>query len=157
MRGLLRVWATGFGTGFFPVAPGSAGSLLALALYCWLPGLPLGADGQLGVGGVAFLAVLALTAVAASGPAEREFGEDGRPIVVDEIVGQWIAVAGLVPTPAVVVGGFLLFRAFDVFKPFPAGRSQSLRGGWGVVADDVIAGIYAAVALRLVLRFVPGI
>lgn len=157
MRALLRVWATGLGTGFFPVAPGTTGSLLGLALYCWVPWLPLGSDGHLGAAVLVFLLVTALTGVAAAGPAEREFGEDGGPIVVDEIVGQWIAVAGLVPTPAVVVGGFLLFRIFDVFKPFPAGRSQDLRGGWGVMADDVIAGIYAAVALRLLLRFLPGI
>ena len=72
------------------------------------------------------------------------------------MVGQWIAVAGLAPTPAVLIGGFLLFRIFDVFKPFPAGKSQHLRGGWGVMADDVIAGIYAAVLLRVALHFFPG-
>jgi phosphatidylglycerophosphatase A len=153
---LRRVWATGLWTGFFPVAPGTTGSLLAIALYCWAPWLPLGADGHLGVVPVVALVLLTASGVWASGPAEREFGEDGGPIVVDEIIGQWITVAGLVPTPAVAVLGFLIFRVLDVFKPFPANRSQRLRGGWGVMADDVIAGIYGAVLLRLALRFLPG-
>ena len=157
MSAVLRVWATGFGTGFFPVAPGTAGSLLALALWCWVPALPLGGAGRLDLAAAVFLAAAALSGVIAAGRSEREFGHDGGPIVVDEIVGQWITVAGLVPTPASAVLGFLLFRVFDVFKPFPAGRSQRLPGGWGVLADDVIAGAYAALGLRLALQLVPGL
>lgn len=157
MNPVLRVWATGFWTGFFPIAPGTAGSLLAIAAYCWLPWLPLGSDGHIGLATVAFLLLATATGIWASTPAEKEFGEDGGPIVVDEMVGQWITVVGLIPTPAVAVLGFLLFRIFDIFKPFPADSSQKLPGGWGVLFDDVIAGIYAAVALRLILRFLPGI
>jgi phosphatidylglycerophosphatase A len=153
---LLRLWATGFWTGFFPFAPGTMGSLLALAAYCWAPWLPLGQDGRLDLTVLAVLAVATAVGIVASTPAEREFGKDGGPIVADEIVGQWIAVAGLVPSVPVVLGGFLLFRLFDIYKPFPAGASQRLRGGWGVMLDDVVAGVYAAVALRVLLRFLPG-
>jgi phosphatidylglycerophosphatase A len=155
---VLRVWATGFWSGFFPIAPGTMGSLLGLAVYCWVPAawLPLGQDGHLGLAALAVLTVATATGIVASTPAEREFGKDGGPIVVDEIVGQWIAVAGLAPSLPVVIGGFLLFRLFDIFKPFPAGKSQDLKGGWGVMLDDVVAGIYAAVVLRLLLRFLPG-
>jgi phosphatidylglycerophosphatase A len=131
--------------------------LLALASWCWIPQLPLSGEGRLSLAAVAFLVLVTLSAVAAAGPAEREFGHDAGPIVVDEIVGQWITIAGLAPTPATVVLGFLLFRAFDVFKPFPAGRSQRLPGGWGIVADDVVAGVYAALVLRAALRFAPGL
>lgn len=156
MNALSRVWATGLWTGFFPGAPGTTGSLLAVALWCWVP-LPLGGEGRVDATAVAFLAAAALLGVAAAGAAEREFGHDGGPIVVDEVVGQWITVVGLAPTPAAALLGFLLFRLSDVFKPFPAGRSQRLRGGWGIVADDVIAGVYAALVLRLSLRFLPGL
>lgn len=156
MNSLFRIWATGLWTGFFPVAPGTTGSLVALAAYCWLPWLPLGQDGHFGAAALALLLVATATGIAVSGPAEREFGKDGGPIVVDEIVGQWITVAGLVPSVPVVIGGFLLFRLFDILKPFPAGKSQDLKGGWGVMTDDVVAGIYAAVVLRLLLRFLPG-
>ncbi|MGQ0722531.1 MAG: phosphatidylglycerophosphatase A family protein [Candidatus Eiseniibacteriota bacterium] len=156
MSALGRIWATGLWTGFFPVAPGTTGSLLALALWCWLP-LPLGSEGRPDLVAVVFLVAVTLLAVAAAGRAEREFGHDGGPIVVDEVVGQWITVAGLAPGPASVILGFLLFRFFDVFKPFPAGRSQRLPGGWGILADDVIAGVYSAIVLRLLLLLVPGL
>jgi phosphatidylglycerophosphatase A len=149
LRGVLRIIATGCWTGFFPIAPGTAASIFALALYAAVPGFA-------GNAMVAFAAIIAVGAlsVPAATAAESEFGHDGGPIVVDEIVGQWIAVAGLPATPLVLIAGFLFFRAFDIFKPFPAGRSQRLRGGWGVLADDVIAGIYAAIAVRVILAIV---
>ena len=156
MNAFLRVYATGLWTGFFPVAPGTAGSVLALAIYCWLPFLPLGADGHVGVRALLLVGALALLGIPASRRGEEEFGEDGSPIVIDEIVGQWITVMGLVPTPFVIVAGFLLFRLLDILKPFPAGRSQALPCGWGVMADDVISGLYGAVLLRLLLR-IPGL
>jgi len=139
--------ATGLGTGFFPVAPGTAGSLLAVAAWCAFPGLPL----HDGWAPVAFLGACFAIGVAVSGPAEREFGKDGGPIVLDEVVGQWITIAYLEPTPLAVIAGFVLFRVFDVLKPFPAGRSQSWGGGLGVMADDVFAGLWAALVLRGIL------
>jgi phosphatidylglycerophosphatase A len=151
VKAIARAYATGLGTGFFPIAPGTAGSLLAVALYALFPALPLGSDGVVGWAPIAFVFALTLLGVPASKWGEEEFGEDGGPIVVDEILGQWIALMFLPPTPLVLVAGFLLFRAFDIFKPWPAGRSQEWGGGWGVMADDVFAGVYAAAALRLVL------
>ena len=150
MKAALRIYATGLWTGFFPVAPGTAGSLLAVGLWCWIP-LPLGCDGHLGVGVLVFLVAATLLGIPASGLGEREFGKDGSPIVIDEVVGQWIALAGLAPAPAVAVGGFLLFRIFDIVKPFPIRQSHALPGGWGVVADDVLAGIATNLTLRLVV------
>jgi phosphatidylglycerophosphatase A len=155
LNAALRIYATGFQTGFFPIAPGTAASALALALYCWVP-LPLGADGKLGTGAALFLFAAAAVGVPAASRAEREFGHDGGPIVIDEIVGQWIAIAGLVPTPWVLLSAFLLFRFFDIVKPFPAGRSQRWKEGWGVMADDVFAGLYAAATLRILLSFLGG-
>jgi phosphatidylglycerophosphatase A len=140
--------ATGFGSGFFPIAPGTAGSLVGLAAWCAWPALPLHG----GIWMLVFLAATLSIGILASGASEREFGKDGGPIVVDEIVGQWIAVAGLAPTPFTAVAGFVLFRVFDVFKPFPAGRSQSWGGGLGVMADDVFAGLWAQLALRWLLH-----
>lgn len=157
MNAILRVWATGFWSGFFPVASGTAGSLLAVAIYCCVPVIPLGQDGSLGWDVAVVMLLFTLTGIWASHIAEQEFGEDGSPIVVDEMVGQWITIAGLVPTPAVAIGGFLLFRFFDIFKPFPARQVESLHGGTGVMLDDVVAGIYGAVTLRLILHFVPGL
>jgi phosphatidylglycerophosphatase A len=117
-----------------------------LAIYAAVPGL---AGNALLFG--LMITLLAIVAVPAASSAEREFGHDGGPIVVDEIVGQWIAIAGLPATPLSLGAAFFFFRAFDVLKPFPAGRSQKLPGGWGVLADDVFAGIYAAIATRVLI------
>jgi phosphatidylglycerophosphatase A len=136
------------GDGFFPFASGTAASAFALALYAIVPGFAAS-----GVAAACAIVVLAALSIPAATAAEREFGHDGSPIVVDEIVGQWIAIAGLAATPAALAAAFVFFRAFDIVKPFPAGRSQHLPGGWGVLADDVVAGIYAAIATRLVLHF----
>jgi phosphatidylglycerophosphatase A len=125
--------------------------LLALAAYAAVPGFAPAVPGAPGTWALAAIVAVAIVSIPAANAAEVEFGHDGGPIVIDEVVGQWIAVAGLPATPLVLVAGFLFFRAFDIFKPFPAGRSQRLPGGWGVLADDVIAGIYAAVAVRVLL------
>ncbi len=146
MNAMLRVVATGCWTGFFPVASGTAGSLFALALYAAVPGFA----GSWAAAAAA-IAVLSILSVPAATAAEAEFGHDGGPIVVDEVVGQWIAVAALPATPKTLLVAFVFFRLFDILKPFPAGRSQRLPGGWGVLADDVIAGVYAAAATRAVL------
>lgn len=144
--------ATGAGSGFFPVAPGTAGSVVALALWCAVPALPL----RGGIATLVFLAVAFAIGVFACGRAEREFGEDAGPIVFDEIVGQWIAVIEFAPTPLTVVAGFALFRVMDIFKPWPAGRSQRWGGGLGVMADDVFAGVWAWLALRGILALTRG-
>jgi phosphatidylglycerophosphatase A len=147
------VWlATGFGMGFLPFAPATGASLaVALALLAipsWTDPLALG------------IAILALTplAVWASGEAERELGRDARPIVIDEVVGMLVAVwaVPMAGRTAVTLGlAFLLFRLFDIAKPFPIRRSQDLPGGWGVVVDDLLAGIASNLVLRLALGWIP--
>jgi len=149
---LARLIATGMATGYSPVAPGTAGSLLALGLL-WLlhPVRPVFL-----VSGLGFLFPLG---VWASGRVEREEVQKGRkhdpPIVnVDEIMGMGLSAVFL-PVPASrmwLVGGFFLFRFFDIVKPFPINRSQRLPAGWGIMMDDVIAGIYANVILQVLVR-----
>jgi phosphatidylglycerophosphatase A len=71
-------------------------------------------------------------------------------VVIDEVVGIQIVLVGAEPTPAGLAAAFLLFRLFDIVKPFPIHRLQRLPGGWGVVADDALAGLYARVVLALI-------
>lgn len=78
---------------------------------------------------------------------------DPREVVIDEVMGMVVTLAFLPLNPKTIGIGFLLFRIFDIIKPFPVRRSEKLPGGWGIVMDDVIAGIYANVGLRLILRF----
>lgn len=137
--------ATCFWIGYFPVAPATACSFV-ITLVVWLTG---------GLGSLHYYWIVpfvAIVAVPAASVAERKYGHDGREIVIDEVAGQLIAFLFLPPTATTFVLGFFFFRLFDILKPFPAGRAQRLPSGLGVVMDDVIAGIYANLALRLVLR-----
>jgi phosphatidylglycerophosphatase A len=138
--------ATVGGVGRAPVAPGTAASAVTIAVL-WL----------LGATPVVLAALLvAVTALGtwASGEAEHALsrGKDPGAIVVDEVAGMTLSVLAVPLTPAVALVGFVLFRVFDVIKPFPANVSQRLPGGVGVMADDLIAGLYALVLLVVAQR-----
>lgn len=145
--------ASSLGVGLLPGPTGTYGSfltgLLAAAWLWWRP-LPLAGWGYL-----VFLVLLAAAAVAASELSLRAgvYGEgrkDPGQIVIDEAAGQMIAFYGLAGPGWGMFLAFVLFRFFDVFKPFPVDASQKLPGGWGVVVDDLLAGLYALGALRLI-------
>jgi len=136
--------ATGFSVGNIPFAPGTLGTLLGIPV-CF------GLD-QLGLGGsIAGIAVFVCLAVWISGRAEQLIGKKDAPaIVIDEVAGMMVTMVGLPLTLLNLAVGFAAFRALDVIKPFPA-RSidRKMRGGWGVVLDDVVAGLYSNLLLRL--------
>ena len=135
--------ATGFGAGYAPFAPGTFGTLVAVPLG-WL---------LLGAGPVVQLvlvAVAAAIAIRAADIAAPEFRlKDPGQIVVDEIAGFLVTVALLPAGWRTLAAGFLLFRVFDVLKPPPCRRAEMLPGGLGVVADDLMAGLYANISLRI--------
>jgi phosphatidylglycerophosphatase A len=144
------VVATAFGAGYSPVAPGTAGSLLGLALFWPLHALPLPA--QLGALAVLFAAgVLASTALAA-----RVGRKDPGLVVVDEVAGMWTALLLLPPTPGAFLLAFLAFRVMDVVKPWPARALEGLPGGWGIMCDDLMAGVYANLLVQVALRAWAG-
>ena len=143
--------ATWFGCGYSPKAPGTAGSLAALAIAIVL-------HHYLGFTPLHFLllaAILFLPAVWAAGVTARACGlEDPQFVVVDEVVGQWIALAGAASLNwKSFLGAFALFRLFDIWKPPPVRQLESLPGGWGINLDDVMAGVYAALVLWVAARF----
>jgi phosphatidylglycerophosphatase A len=143
---LLTAIATGFGSGYSPVAPGTVGSLVGLALFWPLAGLGTA---------VQLLALAAVTVVgvrAADVVARREGRKDPGLVVVDEIAGQWVTLLALPFTPLVAALGFLAFRVMDVVKPWPARQLEALPGGLGIVADDLMAGVYAQLIVRVLLR-----
>lgn len=136
--------ATSAGIGYIPFAPGTFGSLLGLLIW-WL--LPESAVLQFGVIGGLFV-----VGTWSAGVAERHFAStDPGPVVIDEVMGMLIT---LLLNPVGWIGaaiGFLLFRASDIVKPYPANRLERLHGGIGVMADDAMAAVYANLALRAVL------
>jgi phosphatidylglycerophosphatase A len=133
------------GLGRAPVAPGTVASAL-VAVGLWTLHL---SPGVLGV----LLLVVTVLGTWAADEAERALGgKDPRAIVVDEVAGMMLSVLAVPPTAAVLVVAFLLFRVFDVVKPFPANICQRLRGGLGVMVDDLVAGLYALLLVLLARR-----
>ena len=137
--------------GYFPFAPGTVGSAAGLVFYLlvWWTGSPIVEVGLI----VALFAV----GVWAGTPAERYFGGvDPGPIVIDEVVGMLITLAFIPVGWTGALAGFFIFRVYDVIKPYPAGRLEALHGGFGVMADDAMAAVYANVSLRLAMWLLPG-
>ena len=146
MKGLARFIATGAYTGYAPLIPGTVGTLPAVALAPVLAALTMGATAA----HMFVLAVIIAVAIWAAHRTEAELGtKDPGAIVIDEISGYLVAVALLPATAGVLATGFVLFRLLDIVKPPPARRAESLGGGLGVVADDLVAGLYTNLLLRL--------
>jgi phosphatidylglycerophosphatase A len=142
--------ATGFGTGYGPIAPGTWGSLPGLALA-------VGLDRWAGRWAVlAGVLVFAVAGVWAAGRVEELLGEkDPGLVVVDEIAGQMVTLLFLPLTLPMLVIAFFLFRVFDVFKPWPARRLEDLPGGSGIMADDLMVGLYANLILHGLVLWRP--
>jgi phosphatidylglycerophosphatase A len=139
--------STFLGVGFLPVAPGTFASLIVAILYYFLA-FRLGPLAYFGL-----VVVLFLAGVPAAAATARSMGRpDPRPIVIDEVVGQLLALAFAPAGWPWVLSGFLLFRIFDILKPFPIRRLERLPGGWGIMADDVLAGVFSAILLQAWLR-----
>lgn len=134
MKGLVRFLATLGPAGWVPIAPATAGSALVAGIGWFLPVPPLAVT-------LGLIAVGTLIAVALAGEAEKELGHDAKPIVCDEAVGQSLALLFVPHTLAAFFFSFVLFRIFDVWKPLGAREAQALPGGWGITADDFIAGL----------------
>jgi phosphatidylglycerophosphatase A len=148
----LAVFLASFGyVGYFPIAPGTAGSLAALALFAvirWtgMPAVELGA----------IVAVFVIGVWAAHGTEIALGRKDPGIVVIDEVLGMLITLALLPLSIWGIVLGFLFFRVLDVIKPYPAAQLEHVHGGMGIMADDAVAGIYSHLLLRLCVWLVPG-
>lgn len=145
--------ATGLGVGHFPYGPGTMGALLAILI--WYPITTMTSHITWFV--ITFTLVVAFTLLGAwsSTVAERYWGEDPSRVVIDEVVGQWITLLAI---PAAyswwhVLVAFILFRFFDIVKPLGVRQMEQFKGGWGIMADDILAGVYGAILIYL-LSFV---
>ena len=136
--------------GYFPIAPGTAGSAAGVLVYLIV---------HWAGSSIVELAAIALIFAAGSWAAthaERFFGGiDPGPVVIDEVLGMLITLALIPAGWTAMVAGFLLFRVFDIIKPFPADRLEKLHGGFGIMADDAMAGVYANLALRGLIWLLP--
>jgi len=144
--------ATWFGSGRLPFMPGTWGSATALP-FAWVIHSLWGSVGMLVAAGVVFTVGLWASKVLADSMGQKDPGE----IVVDEVVGMWITLALVPPSISLYVIGFALFRVFDIFKPWPVNwADRQLPGAFGVMVDDVLAGIYALVIMAFLVALGVG-
>ena len=153
LRSRIAVAFASFGyVGFAPVAPGTVGAAAAIPFFILLRRA-----------GSAWLEVAVCAAIVVAGAwsarlTEQALGvEDPGPVVIDEVVGMLVSLLFLPGTWPVILAAFIAFRVFDIVKPWPAGRLEHVPAGWGVMADDVMAGVYANLAVQVLLWARPGL
>lgn len=149
--GRLALWlASALGAGYLRPAPGTWGSLVGLAFFVPLLA-PAGVTVQLAAWGVVTVA----GTWAADVTARSMAAEDPSLVVIDEVSGMWISIIG-VTSPAAFVLAFFVFRILDIVKPFPARRMEDLPGGVGIMADDVVAGLYTLLVVWLAMPWLAA-
>ena len=143
LESLKKLIATLFFTGYAPLAPATVGSALVAVIYFFFfSSLEV-------VEWLIVLATIFFVGVYTAHGMEREWGKDPGRVVIDEAVGYLVTVAFLPHSLGLAITGFFVFRILDIAKPPPARQLESLPGGWGIVADDVVAGIYGNLLLRV--------
>ena len=144
-RFLVKLISSFFFVGYLPLIPGTFGSLAGLAIYFFVKASAFDL--------VFATCVVTLLGFLAANEAEKVFNKkDDRRIVIDEVSGMLISLLFLPPEPAIIISAFLIFRALDTLKPYPANGLQRLNGGLGVMSDDIVAGIYTNITLQVVVR-----
>ncbi len=146
MRRLILLLATGLGSGYLPRAPGTAGTAVGALFYLLIKDLP---PLTYGVTLLGFVFLAAWVATLASADLQQQ---DPKVVVIDEVAGFLVTMAFIPFSWWAVIAGFILFRLFDIWKPFPCRWiERKFPAGWGIVGDDLMAGIYANIALQLLL------
>lgn len=138
-------FATGFYSGYLPYAPGTWGSLLMVVLVFFFPVL----------NNIYLISALSLAGVAFANYEEQQTGvKDDSKIVIDEMAGQLLTFYTLKLTIPVLIGGFVLFRIFDITKPWLIDKAQNLPSGWGVMVDDILAGLASLAILKIIIYLI---
>jgi phosphatidylglycerophosphatase A len=151
MKHFYKFMATGFGSGWLPVAPGTWGAAVAVLMLYPLYLLKL--DGyQTNLVLCCSIVIFTWIGVKACDALEDEWGEDPKHVVIDEMIGVWIALLGHPLSISNIVAAFILFRFFDIAKPLGIRQLENIKGGWGVMLDDVAAGVYANIVLQILFE-----
>lgn len=158
MKFIPKMIATGFGSGYIPIAPGTAGALLAcLILWGYEQYIGINNNTNFQIGFIIIIIFTTLLGVWATQQLQAEWGEDPSRVVVDEMIGVWINLLFVPLTFQNIFLGFLLFRFFDILKPLGIRKMEAFENGWGVMLDDVLAGIYGNIVLQLIIYFAQSV
>ena len=143
---LEKLLGSGFYTGYIRFAPGTWGSLAALIIYL-IPGFE---NPSLLI---FMISLFILIGVPIGDKFEALYGKDPKECTIDEVVGMWITLLFLPKKIWWIVLAFLIWRAMDIVKPFPARKLENIKGGWGIMLDDVMAAIYSFISIQLIIYF----
>lgn len=143
--------ATGCGVGFFPYGPGTMGALFAIVVW-YLLSLLVSMPSLIGIT-LALVVLFTFLGAWSATVSERYWGEDPSRVVIDEVVGQWIVLLAIPADFQLwhVIVALALFRFFDIVKPLGVRKMENFKGGWGIMADDILAGVYGFIVLQLLL------
>lgn len=139
-----KIFASALFSGYSPIASGTVGSAVALAFY-FIPGFE-----SIVIIGASIFIVFVL-GIRTANTMEKKYGHDPAEVTIDEVVGMWVSLFLLPKRIFIIIAAFFAFRFFDIIKPFPARKFDNMTGGFGIMMDDVVAGIYANVILQLLL------
>jgi len=142
-----KILGSGFFTGYVPFASGTFGSMAAVIIYL-IPGFENPTILLL------LISIFTVFGVNLGSKFEKIYGKDPKECTIDEFVGTWISLLFLPKNLIYVLGAFLIWRVFDIIKPFPANYVEKLRGGWGIMLDDIVAGFYSFIVIQIILYFI---
>ena len=142
-----KILGSGFFTGYIPFASGTFGSLAAVIIYL-IPGFENPTVLLL------LISLFTVIGVNLGSKFEKIYGKDPKECTIDEFVGTWISLLFLPKNLVYVLGAFLIWRVFDIIKPFPANYFEKIKGGWGIMLDDIIAGFYSFIVIQIILYFI---
>lgn len=142
-----KIIGSGIFTGYAPFASGTFGSLAAVIIY-----LIPGAENPTIL--LVLIAVFTVLGAQIGSKFESIYGKDPKECTIDEFVGTWITLLFLPKNLLYLAGAFIIWRIFDIMKPFPAYLAEKIKGGWGIMFDDIIAGIYSFIVVQIILYFI---
>lgn len=139
-----KLIGSGFYTGYIPLTSGTFGSLAALLIY-WIPGF----ENLFII--IPVIVLFTLYGIYVGNKFDKIYGKDPAECTIDEVVGQWITLLFLPKTIVISIIAFIIWRLFDIIKPFPARKLEKLPGGLGIMADDLVASVYSLIFVHLIL------
>ena len=151
MKLIYKLLATSFGAGYSPFAPGTVGAIVGCVLLWLLQRYQLIDTLNTPFVFIGLIIIVTLLGVFVTNQLEEEWGKDPSKVVIDETIGLWISMLLIPFSWFNLLLAFILFRFFDIAKPLGIRKMESINGGWGVMADDILAGIYANILLHIII------
>ena len=154
MKLVYKLFATALGSGYSPFAPGTAGAIVG-CLFLWLfEKYNLASTTSTPLIYIGLIVITIILGIIATNQLEKDWGKDPSKVVIDEVIGIWITMMFVQFTWINLLIGFILFRFFDIAKPLGIRKMEKFPGGVGVMADDMLAGIYANIVLQVIIYFI---